>query len=99
MMSLAGASLAVVPALAGCPKALFAAPGAGAATSGAAAAAGGAATPDAEPAEPAELPEHPASSIPPASMTPPIARPAAPNRVRPARPDRRFKLSVFNMLV
>ena len=100
MMSLAGASLAVVPALAGCPKALFAAPAAGAATSGAAAAAVGAVTPDAEPAELAELPEHPASSIPPASMTPPIARPAAaPNRLRPARADRRFKLSVFNMPV
>ena len=49
-------------------------------------------------AELAELPEHPASSIPPASMAPPIARPAAaPNRVRPVRADRRYKLSVFSM--
>jgi hypothetical protein len=49
-------------------------------------------------AELAEFAEQPASKIPPASMAPPIARQAAaPIRVRPARADRRFKLSVFNM--
>jgi hypothetical protein len=32
-------------------------------------------------------------------MTPPIARAAAPNRMRLVRADRRFKLSVFHMLV
>jgi hypothetical protein len=63
MMSLAGASLAVGPALAGSPKALFAAPDAAAPMPGAAAAAVGAATPAV--AELAELPEHPASTIPP----------------------------------
>src|ERR1700678_4209099 len=99
MMSLAGASWAVVPALANCPEALLAAADAGAPTAGTAAAADGAATtpdPAAVLAELAELPEHPASSIPPASMTPPIARPATPNRVRA---DRGFKLRVFNMSV
>jgi len=58
----------------------------------------GAATPAAEAAELADVAEHPASSIPPASMTPPIARAAA-NRVRLVRADRRFKLSVFHMPV
>jgi|SRR5271170_2501409 len=99
MMSLADASWAVVPALADCPVALLAAPDAGAPMAGAAAAAVGAATTPDPDAEAAELPEHPASSIPPASMTPPIPRPAAPNRVRPVRADRWFKLSVFNMPV
>jgi hypothetical protein len=32
-------------------------------------------------------------------MTPPIARAAAPDRVRLVRADRRFKLSVFHMPV
>src|ERR1700688_731856 len=101
MISLPGASLAVVPAPAGCLVALFAAPEAGRPTPGAAASAVGAATPAAEAAELAELPEHPARSIPPASMTPPTARPAAAalNRVRLVRADRRFKLSVFHMPV
>jgi hypothetical protein len=58
----------------------------------------GAATPAAEAAELADVAEHPASSIPPASMTPPIARAAA-NRGRLVRADRRFKLSVFRMPV
>ena len=100
MMSLAGASRAVVPVLADCPAPLAERPAAAAADP-----AGGAATPAADgtaspcaAAEPAELLEHPASKIPPASMAPPIARPAAaPNRVRPVRADRRFKLGVFNM--
>jgi hypothetical protein len=49
-------------------------------------------------AELAGLLEQPASRIPPASMAPPIARPAAaPSRVRLVRADRRFKLNVFNM--
>jgi hypothetical protein len=44
--------------------------------------------------------EHPASSVPPASMTPPIARvAAAANRARLVRANRRFKLSVFRMPV
>jgi hypothetical protein len=99
MMSLAGASWAVVPALADGPEALLAAPGGSAPVAGAAAAAVGAATtpdPAAVPDELAEVPEHPANSIPPASMTPPIARPTTPNRVRA---DRAFKLRVFNMPV
>jgi len=67
---------------------------------GARAWAAGAATPDAEAAELADVAEHPASSIPPASMTPPIARvAAAPNRVRLVRADQRFKLRVFHMPV
>jgi hypothetical protein len=102
MMSPAGASWAVVPALADGPEALLAAPDGSAPMPGAAAAAVGAATtadPAAVPDELAELPEHPASSIPPASMTPPIAKPATPNRVRPVRADPRFKLRVFNMPV
>jgi hypothetical protein len=103
MMSLAGASRAVVPALAGCPVTpLAAALDPGAPAPGARPSAVGAATADPEAAEAAELAdvaEHPASSIPPASMTPPIARAAAPNRMRLVRADRRFKLSVFHMLV
>ena len=95
-MSLSGASRAVVPVPAGCPAALLTDPGAGTAS-----AVGGTAIPgadrDDELTELAEPPEHPASSIPPASMAPPIARPAAPNRVRRARASRRFKLSVFSM--
>ena len=100
-MSLAGASRAVVPALAGCPVALpAAAVDPGAPAPGARDAAVGAATPDAEAAELADVAEHPASSIPPASMTPPTARvAAAPNRMRLVRADRRFKLRVFRMPV
>src|SRR5260370_41324453 len=90
MMSLLGASRAVVPALAGCPAALPAARDPAAAAPGARASAVGAAIPEAEAAELADVPEHPASNIPPASMTPPIARAAAaPNRVRLVRADRR----------
>jgi hypothetical protein len=100
MMSLPGASRAVVPALAGCPEALLAALDPGAPAPGARASAVGAATPDAEDAELAEVAEHPARSIPPASMAPPIARVAgAANRVRLVRADRRFKLSMFPMQV
>ena len=100
MMSLLGASRAVVPALAGCPVALFASLAPGAPALGARDSAVGAATPAAEAAELADVAEHPASSIPPASMTPPIARAAAaPNRMRLVRADRRFKLSVFHMPV
>ena len=99
MMSLAGVSRAVVPALA-CPVALLAAAlDPAAAMPGAMASADGAATADpaaAELAELADVAEHPASSIPPASMTPPIA---ALLRVRLVRADRRFKLSVFHMPV
>jgi hypothetical protein len=92
MMSLAGVSRAVVPALADCPTALLAAPDVGA---GAAAAFPAIADPADELLELAELPEQPASNIPPASMAPPIVRPAAaPNLVRA---DRRFKLSMFCM--
>src|SRR5271163_446999 len=99
-MSLPGASRAVVPALAGCPLALFAAPDPGVPAPGARASAVGAATPDAEAAELADVAEHPASSIPPARMTPPSPTPAAaPNRARLVRADRRFKLSVFHMPV
>jgi len=100
MMSLAGASRAVVPVLARCPAALLADPAAGAPPAGAATAPDGTASACAadEPAELAELAEHPASSIPPASMAPPTARPAAaPNRARRVRADRRFKLGVLNM--
>src|SRR6516162_6928418 len=100
MMSLAGASRAVVPVPADCPAALFSDPAAPTPAAGAAAAADGTAsacTAD-EAAVLAELPEHPASSIPPASMAPPTARPAAAaNRVRRVRADRRFKLRVLNM--
>src|SRR5579859_6697390 len=104
MMSLAGVSRAVVPALA-CPVALLAAfLTSGAPAPGAVPAADGAATADpaaadpaaAELAELADVAEHPASNIPPASMTPPIA---ALIRVRLVRADRRFKLSVFPMPV
>src|SRR5580693_6520270 len=100
-MSLAGASRAVVPALACCPVALpAAAVDPGAPAPGARAWAAGAATPDAEAAELADVAEHPASSVPPASMTPPIARvAAAPNCARLVRANRRFKLSVFRMPV
>ena len=102
MMSLAGASRAVVPVLAECPAALFADPAAAAtppagAATGADDGAASACAADAA-AELDELPEHPASSIPPASMAPPTARPAAaPKRVRRIRADRRFKLGVLNM--
>jgi hypothetical protein len=44
---------------------------------------------------PALLPEHPARN--PASMAPPIARAAAPVRVRLALVDRRVKPNVFSM--
>src|SRR5271155_5803887 len=97
MMSLAGASPAGVPGPADCPVALPAARAPASPAAGTAAAADGAAIPDPDDAaaELAALPEHPASSIPPASVAPPIARPAAaPNRVRAAR---RFKLSLFSM--
>ena len=96
MMSLAGTSRAVVPVSADWLAALLADP-AGAAIPGTAAAADGTEAPAADDAaaELDELPEHPASSIPPASMAPQIARPAAaPNRVRA---DRRYRLSVFSM--
>ena len=97
MMSLAGASRAVVPVLAGCLAALFADPAADTPPAGAATAPGGTAS-ECAADELAELAEHPASSIPPASMAPPAARPtAAPNRVRRVRADRRFKLGVVNM--
>jgi hypothetical protein len=100
MMSLPGASRAVVPAFAGCPVALLAALDPGPPAPGARAWAAGAATPDAEAAELADVAEHPASSVPPASMTPPIARvAAAPNCARLVRANRRFKLSVFRMPV
>jgi hypothetical protein len=101
-MSLAGASLAVVPVpadgwAAPLPKlAALAWPpmGAGAATGPEAAFAS-----PAELAELLELPaEHPARNVPPASMTLPIMRPAmAPCRVRPVRVRPRAKLPVFSM--
>ena len=102
MMSLAGASRAVVPVLAewlvelaGCP----ADPSAGAATAPAADRTAALCAAD-EAAELADVLEHPASRIPPASMVPPIIRPAAaPNRMRAVRGDRRFRLSAFNMPV
>ena len=97
MMSLAGASRAVVPTPADCPAPLAADLAGGSATAPAADGTASAWPADVL-AELAELAEHPASKIPPASMAPPIARQAAaPIRVRPARADRRFKLSVFNM--
>src|SRR5271165_3193421 len=97
MMSLAGASRAVVPTPADCPAPLAADLAGGSATAPAADGAASAWPADVT-AELAELAEHPASKIPPASMAPPIARQAAaPIRVRPARADRRFKLSMFNM--
>src|ERR1700722_19267109 len=96
MMSLAGVSRAVVPALA-CPVALLAAaPDSRAAMPAAVAAAARAATADPAADELAELAEHPTRIRPPASMTPPIA---ALRRVRLVRADRRFKLSVFPMPV
>jgi hypothetical protein len=99
MMSLAGASRAVVPVPADCPAALFSDPATPTPAAGAAAADGTASACAAdEAAVLAELPEHPASSVPPASMAPPTARPAAAaNRVRRVRSDRRFKLRVLNM--
>ena len=99
MMSLAGASRAVVPVPADCPAALFSDPATPTPAAGAAAADGTASACAAdEPAELAELAEHPASSIPPASMAPPTARPtAAPNRMRRIRAGRRLKLRVLNM--
>src|SRR5260370_40823532 len=97
MMSLTGARRAVVPAWV-CPVALPAAAlDSGAPAPGARASADGAATADpaaaelAELADVADVAEHPASRIPPASMTPPIARAAAPNRVRLVGSDRRVK--------
>jgi hypothetical protein len=97
MMSLAGASRAVVPTPADCPAPLAADLAGGSATAPAADGTASAWPADVA-AEPAELEEHPASKIPPASMAPPIARQAAaPIRVRLARADGRFKLSVFNM--
>ena len=97
MMSLAGASRAVVPVLPefvvppGCPAAPTAlAAGAGTA---AAPAAPFADVPDA--AELAALPvEHPARNTPPPSRTAPTARPAAPNGVRLFR---RFRPRMFSM--
>src|SRR6516165_3661454 len=97
MMSLAGASRAVVPALDDFAAALPAAAEGAAAPSpapGAARAAG----PDAA-EELAGPPEHPARNSPPASMAPPMAAAAAPDRVRLVRAGRRFKLSVFSMRV
>ncbi len=105
-MSLAGASLAVVPVPVPVPAGGWAArlpklvalgwpsTGAGAATLPEAA--------FATPAESAELleplAEHPARNIPPASMTVPTMRPAiAPCRVRPVRVRLRAKLPVFSM--
>jgi hypothetical protein len=96
MMSLAGVSRAVVPALA-CPVALLAAfLDSGAPAPGARAAADGAGTADPAADELAELAEHPARIRPPASMTPPIA---ALRRMSLVRADRRFKLTVFPMPV
>ena len=97
MMSLAGASRAVVPTPADCPAPLAADLAGGSATAPAADGTASAWPADAA-TELAELAEHPASKIPPASMAPPIARQAAaPIRVRLARAERQFKLSVFNM--
>jgi hypothetical protein len=90
----------VVPTPADCPAPLAADLAGGSATAPAADGTASAWPADvpAEMAELAEFAEQPASKIPPASMAPPIARQAAaPIRVRPARADRRFKLSVFNM--
>ena len=96
MMSLAGASRAVVPVPADCPAALFFDPAAPTPATAADGTASACAADEA--AVLAELPEHPASSIPPASLAPPTARPAAaPNRARRVRADRRFKLGVVNM--
>jgi hypothetical protein len=87
----------VVPTLADCPVPLAADLAGGSAAAPAADGTASACPADAA-AELAELLEHPASAIPPASMVPPTARQAAaPIRVRPARADRRFKLSMFNM--
>jgi hypothetical protein len=103
MMSPADASRAVVPVLADCPVELADCPADPAAGAPIAPAADGTATARWAADEAAKLPEvleHPASTIPPASMVPPIARPAAaPNRVRLVRADRRFRLSAFDMPV
>ena len=105
MMSLAGASRAVVPGPADCPAALFADPAAG--PNAADPAAGAATDPDGtasacaadEPAELAELAEHPASSIPPASMAPPMAEAAARDGMRLVGAGLRVELDVFSMRV
>ena len=103
MMSLAGASRAVVPVpFCGSTAARPAVPlmGMGAAACPAAALAGSPELTELpELAELLELPaEHPARNMPPPSMTPPMVRPAmAPRRVRPVRVRRRAKLRVFSM--
>jgi len=89
----------VLPALVappGCPAALAAAAGMAAAP-----AAPFADVPDLTElaaTELAALPaEHPARNKPPPSMTAPMARPAAPNRVRLVPADRRLNPRVFSM--
>jgi hypothetical protein len=102
MMSLAGASRAVVPTLDELAEFPATRPSAAEGT-GAAIAPWDAAATVPLPAAAAELlallPEHPARNIPPASKVPPIARAAAPDRMRLALADRRFKLNVFSMRV
>ena len=51
------------------------------------------------PADELAVPEHPASSSPPPSMAPLIARMTALDRVRLVRTDQQVKLSVFSMPV
>ncbi|HTX28640.1 MAG TPA: hypothetical protein VME19_16650 [Streptosporangiaceae bacterium] len=100
MMSLTGASRTVVTVLV-LPDCASPWPGAALGTgAGAAAPAAGAAALRA-PLDAAELdalpPEHPATNSAPPSMVPTTASPATPNRVRRARADRPFKLTVFSM--
>src|SRR5579863_4107023 len=99
MMSLAGASRAVVPAL---PEFLVPAGSPAALAAGAGTAATPPAVPDTAP-DAAELDallaEHPARNKPPPSMTAPRARPAMPSGGRLILADRRLEPRVFSMPV